>query len=103
MEKANRISSATCYITGVLGLTRTQEISDILGIILTALSIISMLICVTINIIGRIKKAAKDGEISTDELTAIRDEINKAKEHIDDEIKTKDSGEKEDGDGKSGN
>lgn len=90
MDTAKKISSVVCYLSGTIGLTITQEVSDILGIILTAVSIVSMLVCLIINLIGRIKKAKEDGKVTGEELKEILGEIDKAKKEINNELKRND-------------
>ena len=94
MDTANKISSVVCYLSGTIGLTITQDVSDILGIILTAVSIVSMLVCLIINLISRIKKAKEDGKVTGEELKEILGEIDKAKKEINNELKRKDQDEK---------
>ena len=92
MDNAKKISSVVCYLSGTIGLTITQEVSDILGVILTAVSIVSMLVCLIINLISMIKKAKEDGKITDSELKEILGEIDKAKKEIDNELKGHDQG-----------
>ena len=94
MDTAKKISSVVCYLSGTIGLTITQEVSDILGIILTAVSIVSMLVCLIINLISMIKKAKEDGKITDSELKEILGEIDKAKKEINNELKRNDQDEK---------
>ena len=94
MNTAKKISSVVCYLSGTIGLTITQDVSDILGIILTAVSIVSMLVCLIINLISRIKKAKEDGKVTGEELKEILGEIDKAKKEINNELKRKDQDEK---------
>lgn len=94
MDTAKKISSVVCYLSGTIGLTITQDVSDILGIILTAVSIVSMLVCLIINLISRIKKAKEDGKITGEELKEILGEIEKTKKEINNELKGKDQDEK---------
>ena len=94
MDTAKKISSVVCYLSGTLGLTITQDVSDILGVILTAVSIVSMLVCLIINLISRIKKAKEDGKVTGDELKEILGEIDKAKKEINNELKRNDQDEK---------
>ena len=94
MDTAKKISSVVCYLSGTIGLTITQEVSDILGIILTAVSIVSMLVCLIINLISRIKKAKEDGKVTAEELKEILGEIDKAKKEINNELKRNDQDEK---------
>ena len=94
MDTAKKISSVVCYLSGTIGLTITQDVSDILGIILTAVSIVSMLVCLIINLISRIKKAKEDGKVTGEELKEILGEIDKAKKEINNELKGKDQDEK---------
>lgn len=94
MEPAKKISSVVCYLSGTIGLTITQDVSDILGIILTAVSIVSMLVCLIVNLISRIKKATEDGKVTGKELKQILGEIDKAKKEIDNELKGNDQGKK---------
>lgn len=92
MDTAKKISSVVCYLSGTIGLTITQEVSDILGVILTAVSIVSMLVCLIINLISMIKKAKEDGKITDSELKEILGEIDKAKKEINNELKGNDQG-----------
>lgn len=94
MDTAKKISSVVCYLSGTIGLTITQDVSDVLGIILTAVSIVSMLVCLIVNLISRIKKATADGKVTDKELKQILGEIDKAKKEIDNELKGKDQDEK---------
>ena len=94
MDTAKKISSVVCYLSGTIGLTITQDVSDILGIILTAVSIVSMLVCLIINLISRIKKAKEDGKVTDKELKEILGEIDKAKKEINNELKRNDQDEK---------
>lgn len=94
MDTAKKISSVVCYLSGTIGLTITQDVSDILGIILTAVSIVSMLVCLIVNLISRIKKAAADGKVTDKELKQILGEIDKAKKEINNELKRNDQDEK---------
>lgn len=94
MDAAKKISSVVCYLSGTIGLTITQDVSDILGIILTAVSIVSMLVCLIINLISMIKKAKEDGKVTGEELKEILGEIDKAKKEINNELKRNDQDEK---------
>lgn len=94
MDTAKKISSVVCYLSGTIGLTITQEVSDILGVILTAVSIVSMLVCLIINLISMIKKAKEDGKVTGEELKEILGEIDKAKKEINNELKRNDQDEK---------
>lgn len=94
MNQAKKISSLICYLSGTIGLTITQNVSDILGIILTAVSIVSMAVCLIINLINRIKKAKEDGKVTDEELKEILGEIEKTKKEIDNELKGHDQDEK---------
>lgn len=73
MEHARRLSSTICYLSGVFGLTIAGDISDVLGVVVSCISAISMLICLIINLISTIKKSMSDGKIDEKE----REEINK--------------------------
>ena len=94
MDTAKKISSVVCYLSGTIGLTITQDVSDILGIILTAVSIVSMLVCLIINLISRIKKAKEDGKVTGEELKEILGEIDKAKKEINNELNRNDQDKK---------
>ena len=94
MDTAKKISSVVCYLSGTIGLTITQDVSDILGIILTAVSIVSMLICLIVNLISRIKKATEDGKVTDKELKQILGEIEKTKKEVNNELKRNDKDEK---------
>ena len=80
MDTAKKISSVVCYLSGTIGLTITQDVSAILGILLTAV----------INLISRIKKAKEDGKVTGEELKEILGEIDKAKKEINNELKRND-------------
>ena len=95
MDTAKKIRSVVCYLSGTIGLTITQDVSDILGIILTAVSIVSMLVCLIVNLISRIKKATEDGKVTDKELKQILGEIEKTKKEINNELKRNDQDEKE--------
>ena len=73
MEHARKLSSTICYLSGVFGLTMAGDIGDILGIVVSCISAISMLICLITNLITTIKKSMSDGKIDEKE----REEINK--------------------------
>lgn len=73
MEHARRLSSTICYLSGVFGLTIAGDISNVLGVVVSCISAISMLICLIINLISTIKKSMSDGKIDEKE----REEINK--------------------------
>ena len=73
MEHARKLSSTICYLSGVFGLTMAGDIGDILGIIVSCISAISMFICLITNLITTIKKSMSDGKIDEKE----REEINK--------------------------
>lgn len=73
MENARKLSSTICYLSGVFGLTIAGDISDVLGVVVSCISAISMLICLIINLISTIKKSMSDGKIDEKE----REEINK--------------------------
>ena len=73
MEHARKLSSTICYLSGVFGLTIAGDISDVLGVVVSCISAISMLICLIINLISTIKKSMSDGKIDAKE----REEINK--------------------------
>ena len=94
MDTAKKISSVVCYLSGTIGLTITQDVSDILGIILTAVSIVSMLVCLIVNHISMIKKATEEGKVTNKELKQILGEIKKKKKEIDNELKGNDQGKK---------
>lgn len=94
MDTAKKISSVVCYLSGTIGLTITQDVSDILGVILTAVSIVSMLVCLSINLISMIKKAKEDGKVTSEELKEILGEIEKTKKEINNELKRNDQDEK---------
>ena len=94
MDTAKKISAVVCYLSGTIGLKITQDVSDILGIILTAVSIVSMLVCLIVNLISRIKKATEDGKVTDKELKQILGEIEKTKKEINNELKRNDKDEK---------
>ena len=82
MNKAKSISSAICYLSGVCGLTRAQDISDIAGIIVSIISALSMVVCLVINIISLIRKASSDGHITAEEYNQILKQLEDSKKEV---------------------
>ena len=82
MNKAKSISSAICYLSGVCGLTRAQDISDIAGIIVSIISAVSMVVCLIINIISLIRKASSDGHITPAEYQQILKQLEDSKKEV---------------------
>ena len=79
MEHARKLSSTICYLSGVFGLTMAGEISDVLGVIVSCISAISMLICLITNLITTIKKSMEDGKIDEKEMEEINKQIENRK------------------------
>ena len=73
MEHARKLSSTICYLSGVFGLTMAGDIGDILGVIVSCISAISMRSWVIGKLITTIRKGMSDGKIDEKE----REEINK--------------------------
>ena len=82
MNKAKSISSAICYLSGVCGLTRAQDISDIAGVIVSIISAVSMIVCLIINIVSLIRKASSDGHITADEYNQILKQLEDSKKEV---------------------
>ena len=82
MNKAKSISSAICYLSGVCGLTRAQDISDIAGVIVSIISAVSMIVCLIINIISLIRKASSDGHITPEEYNQILKQLEDSKKEV---------------------
>ena len=95
MEHARKLSSTICYLSGVFGLTRAGEISDVLGIIVSCISAISMLICLITNLITTIKKSKEDGKIEEKEREEIKKQIEQRKGTIKHDNPRDDSGTKD--------
>lgn len=95
MEYARKLSSAICYLTGVFGLTMAGDIGDILGIIVSCISAISMFVCLIINLISTIKKSMADGKIDEKEREEIKKQIENRKGTIEHDNPRNDSGKKE--------
>lgn len=95
MENARKISSTICYLSGVFGLTMAGEISDVLGVIVSCISAISMLICLIINLISTIKKSMSDGKIDEKEREEINKQIENRKGTIKHDNPRDDSGKKD--------
>lgn len=95
MEKARKLSSTICYLSGVFGLTMAGEISDVLGVIVSCISAISMLICLIINLISTIKKSMSDGKIDEKEREEINKQIENRKGTIKHDNPRDDSGKKD--------
>ena len=95
MEHARKLSSTICYLSGVFGLTMAGDIGDILGIIVSCISAISMLICLITNLITTIKKSMEDGKIDTKEMEEINKQIENRKGVIKHDNPRDDSGKKD--------
>lgn len=95
MEHARKLSSTICYLSGVFGLTMAGEISDVLGIIVSCISAISMLICLITNLITTIKKSMEDGKIDEKEREEINKQIENRKGTIKHDNPRDDSGKKD--------
>lgn len=95
MEHARKLSSAICYLSGVFGLTMVGEISDVLGVIVSCISAISMLICFITNLITTIKKSMEDGKIDEKEREEINKQIENRKGTIKHDNPRNDSGKKD--------
>jgi len=81
MEHARKLSSTICYLSGVFGLTMAGEISDVLGVIVSCISAISMLICLM-----------EDGKIDEKEMEEINKQIEQRKGTIKHDNPRNDSG-----------
>ena len=92
MEHARRLSSTICYLSGVFGLTIAGDISDVLGVVVSCISAISMLICLIINLISTIKKSMADGKIDEKEMEEIKNQIENRKGTIKHDNPRDDSG-----------
>ena len=92
MENARKLSSTICYLSGVFGLTMAGEISEVLGIIVSCISAISMLICLITNLITTIKKSMEDGKIDEKEMEEINKQIEQRKGTIKHDNPRDDSG-----------
>ena len=95
MEHARKLSSTICYLSGVFGLTMAGDIGDILGIIVSCISAISMLICLITNLITTIKKSMEDGKIDEKEMEEINKQIENRKGVIKHDNPRDDSGKKD--------
>lgn len=95
MENARKLSSTICYLSGVFGLTMVGEISDVLGVVVSCISAISMLICLSINLISTIKKSMSDGKIDEKEREEINKQIENRKGTIKHDNPRNDSGTKD--------
>ena len=95
MEHARKLSSTICYLSGVFGLTIAGDISDVLGVVVSCISAISMLICLIINLISTIKKSMSDGKIDEKEREEINKQIEQRKGTIKHENPRDDSGKKD--------
>lgn len=95
MENARRLSSTICYLSGVFGLTIAGDISDVLGVVVSCISAISMLICLIINLISTIKKSMSDGKIDEKEREEINKQIEQRKGTIKHDNPRDDSGTKD--------
>lgn len=94
MENARKLSSTICYLSGVFGLTIAGDISDVLGVVVSCISAISMLICLIINLISTIKKSMSDGKIDEKEREEINKQIEQRKGTIKHDNPRDDSGTK---------
>lgn len=92
MENARKLSSTICYLSGVFGLTIAGDISDVLGVVVSCISAISMLICLIINLISTIKKSMSDGKIDEKEMEEINKQIENRKGAIKHDNPRDDSG-----------
>lgn len=95
MENARKLSSTICYLSGVFGLTIAGDISDVLGVVVSCISAISMLICLIINLISTIKKSMSDGKIDEKEREEINKQIEQRKGTIKHDNPRDDSGTKD--------
>lgn len=95
MENARKLSSTICYLSGVFGLTIAGDISDVLGVVVSCISAISMLICLIINLISTIKKSMSDGKIDEKEREEINKQIEQRKGTIKHDNPRNDSGTKD--------
>ena len=95
MEHARKLSSTICYLSGVFGLTIAGDISDVLGVVVSCISAISMLICLIINLISTIKKSMSDGKIDDKEREEINKQIENRKGTIKHDNPRNDSGKKD--------
>lgn len=95
MENARKLSSTICYLSGVFGLTIAGDISDVLGVVVSCISAISMLICLIINLISTIKKSMSDGKIDEKEREEINKQIEQRKGTIRHDNPRNDSGTKD--------
>ena len=95
MEHARKLSSTICYLSGVFGLTMAGDIGDILGIVVSCISAISMLICLITNLISTIKKSMSDGKIDEKEREEINKQIEQRKGTIKHDNPRNDSGKKD--------
>ena len=95
MEHARKLSSTICYLSGVFGLTMAGDIGDILGIVVSCISAISMLICLITNLISTIKKSMSDGKIDEKEMEEINKQIENRKGVIKHDNPRDDSGKKD--------
>ena len=95
MEHARKLSSTICYLSGVFGLTIAGDISDVLGVVVSCISAISMLICLIINLISTIKKSMSDCKIDEKEREEINKQIEQRKGTIKHDNPRDDSGKKD--------
>lgn len=95
MEHAKKLSSRICYLSGVFGLTMATDIGDILGIVVSCISAVSMLVCLIINLISTIKKSMTDGRIDEKEMEEIKKQIEERKALTEHDNSRDDSGKKE--------
>lgn len=95
MEHAKKLSSRICYLSGVFGLTMASDIGDILGIVVSCISAVSMLVCLIINLISTIKKSMTDGRIDEKEMEEIKKQIEERKDLTEHDNSRDDSGKKE--------
>lgn len=80
MNRIKNISSAVCYASGVAGLTLASDLADIMGLIVTIISAVSMTVCLVMNIITWFKKAGEDGKFTDEEISELKKELEKYKE-----------------------
>ena len=95
MDHARKLSSTICYLSGVFGLTIAGDISDVLGVVVSCISAISMVICLIINLISTIKKSMADGKIDAKEREEINKQIENRKGTIKHDNPRNDSGTKD--------
>lgn len=78
-------------VAGFMGMIFSMQITqEILNVILTILSIVSIIISLALSIINWWKKAKSDGKIDTEEISELKDIIDKTKEEIENDKDNKD-------------